>query len=360
MRFDTFLENQYQISNKRHKKDMDISVVVPLFNEEESIAELHSWIKRVMDENHFTYEVVFVNDGSTDKSWDVIEGLCKEYPEVHGIKFRRNYGKSPALYHGFERAQGDVVITMDADLQDSPDEIPSLYKMIKEEGYDLVSGFKMNRRQGDPLSKTIPTKLFNATTRMVSGIHNLHDFNCGLKAYRKDVVKHIEVYGEMHRFIPYLAKNAGFSKIGEKPVHHQARQHGVSKFMGWNRFVNGYLDLISLWFIDSFGMKPMHMFGFVGTLMFIIGFVEFFATHRNIVGINLMYFPSAIIEMVGYLCMTLLASLLLRLVEKKMDGSDSYELVQADSLTMTAGTYSHPNKGTPFDERSLSDPKEGN
>ena len=217
---------------------MDISVVVPLYNEDESIAELHEWIKRVMDANGFSYEVIFVNDGSTDRSWEVIEKLSQEFPEVHGIKFRRNYGKSPALFHGFERAEGDVVITMDADLQDSPDEIPELYRMVKEEGYDLVSGFKMNRRKGDPLSKTIPTKLFNATTRMVSGIHNLHDFNCGLKAYRKDVVKHIEVYGEMHRFIPYLAKNAGFSKIGEKPVHHQARQHGKSKFMGLNRFVN--------------------------------------------------------------------------------------------------------------------------
>ena len=252
---------------------MDISVVVPLFNEEESIAELHAWIKRVMDENGFSYEVIFVNDGSTDHSWDVIANLSKQYSEVHGIKFRRNYGKSPALFHGFEKAIGDVVITMDADLQDSPDEIPELYRMIKEHGYDLVSGFKKNRSQGDPLSKTIPTKLFNATTRWVSGIHNLHDFNCGLKAYRRDVVKHIEVYGEMHRFIPYLAKNAGFSKIGEKPVHHQARQHGKSKFMGLNRFVNGYLDLISLWFIDSFGMKPMHIFGFIGTLMFIVGFI---------------------------------------------------------------------------------------
>ena len=255
------------------QKNMDISVVVPLYNEDESIAELHEWIKRVMDEHGFSYEVIFVNDGSTDHSWDVIEELSKKFPEVHGIKFRRNYGKSPALFHGFERAEGDVVITMDADLQDSPDEIPELYRMIKEDGYDLVSGFKMNRKKGDPLSKTIPTKLFNATTRMVSGIHNLHDFNCGLKAYRKDVVKHIEVYGEMHRFIPYLAKNAGFSKIGEKPVHHQARQHGKSKFMGLNRFVNGYLDLISLWFISTFGMKPMHIFGFIGTLMFIIGFI---------------------------------------------------------------------------------------
>ena len=252
---------------------MDISVVVPLYNEDESIAELHAWIKRVMDEHGFTYEVIFVNDGSTDRSWEVIEELSQKFPEVHGIKFRRNYGKSPALFHGFERAEGDVVITMDADLQDSPDEIPELYKMVKEDGYDLVSGYKMNRRKGDPLSKTIPTKLFNATTRMVSGIHNLHDFNCGLKAYRHEVVKHIEVYGEMHRFITYIAKSAGVGKIGEKPVHHQARQHGKSKFMGMNRFVNGYLDLMSLWFLSTFGMKPMHIFGFIGTLMFLIGFI---------------------------------------------------------------------------------------
>ncbi len=253
---------------------MDISVVVPLFNEEESIAELHAWIKRVMDDNKFTYEIIFCNDGSTDHSWNVIEGLAKAFPEVHGIKFRRNYGKSPALYCGFERAEGDVVITMDADLQDSPDEIPELYRMIKEDGYDLVSGYKMNRSEGDPLSKTIPTKLFNATARRVSGIHNLHDFNCGLKAYRKDVVKSIEVYGEMHRYIPYLAKNAGFTQIGEKKVHHQARKHGVSKFMGWNRFVNGYLDLMSLWFISTFGQKPMHVFGFFGSIMFLIGLVS--------------------------------------------------------------------------------------
>lgn len=253
---------------------MDISVIVPLFNEEESLQPLTAWIKRVMVEHKFSYEIIFVNDGSTDRSWQVIEELQKESPSiVHGIKFRRNYGKSPALYCGFERAQGDVVITMDADLQDSPDEIPELYRMITEDGYDLVSGYKMNRSQGDPLSKTIPTKLFNATARMVSGIHNLHDFNCGLKAYRQDVVKNIEVYGEMHRYIPYLAKNAGFSRIGEKPVHHQARQFGTSKFMGWNRFVNGYLDLISLWFLDSFGLKPMHVFGFVGSLMFMLGFL---------------------------------------------------------------------------------------
>lgn len=255
---------------------MNISVVVPLYNEDESIPELHKWIARVMKENNFTYEVIFVNDGSTDRSWEVIEQLAAEFEEVRGIKFRRNYGKSPALYCGFKEAQGDVVITMDADLQDSPDEIPELYRMIVEDGYDLVSGFKQNRKEGDPLSKTIPTKLFNATARKVSGIKNLHDFNCGLKAYRKDVVKNIEVYGEMHRYIPYLAKNAGFSKIGEKPVHHQARKFGKSKFMGWNRFVNGYLDLITLWFLDTFGRKPMHVFGFIGTLMFMIGFIAAF------------------------------------------------------------------------------------
>jgi len=212
--------------------------------------------------------VIFVNDGSTDRSWNVIEELAAKHPEAKGIKFRRNYGKSPALYCGFEKAQGEVVITMDADLQDSPDEIPELYRMITEEGYDLVSGYKKKRY--DPLSKTLPTKLFNATARSVSGIKNLHDFNCGLKAYRKEVIKNIEVYGEMHRYIPYLAKNAGFGKIGEKVVHHQARKYGVTKF-GLNRFVNGYLDLISLWFLSKFGVKPMHIFGFLGSLMFIFG-----------------------------------------------------------------------------------------
>ncbi|MCQ2221548.1 MAG: glycosyltransferase family 2 protein [Prevotella sp.] len=255
---------------------MNITVIVPLFNEEESLPELYSWIERVMNENKFSFEVIFVNDGSTDHSWDVIRQLSERSEHVRGIKFRRNYGKSPALYCGFEAAKGDVVITMDADLQDSPDEIPELYRMITEEGYDLVSGYKQNRKQGDPLSKTIPTKLFNATARKVSGIHNLHDFNCGLKAYRKEVVKNIEVYGEMHRYIPYLAKNAGFSKIGEKPVHHQARKFGTSKFMGWNRFVNGYLDLLTLWFLSTFGRKPMHVFGFLGTLVFMIGFLSAF------------------------------------------------------------------------------------
>ena len=252
---------------------MDISVIIPLYNEKESLPELYAWIERVMKDNNFSYEVIFVNDGSTDSSWQVIEQLREKSENVKGIKFRRNYGKSPALFCGFKQALGDVVITMDADLQDSPDEIPGLYKMIMTDGYDLVSGYKQKRY--DPLSKTIPTKLFNATARKISGIKNLHDFNCGLKAYRKAVVKNIEVYGEMHRYIPYLAKNAGFDKIGEKVVQHQARKYGTSKF-GLNRFFNGYLDLITLWFLGSFGRKPMHVFGFLGSIMFFIGFIAAF------------------------------------------------------------------------------------
>lgn len=260
---------------------MDISVIIPLYNEEESLPELCAWIQRVMNANRFSYEIIFVNDGSTDHSWQVIEDLASQSEQVKGIKFRRNYGKSPALFCGFEKAQGEVVITMDADLQDSPDEIPELYRMITVEGYDLVSGYKKKRY--DPLSKTLPTKLFNATARAVSGIKNLHDFNCGLKAYRRDVIKNIEVYGEMHRYIPYLAKNAGFCKIGEKVVQHQARKYGVTKF-GLNRFVNGYLDLISLWFLSKFGVKPMHIFGFLGSLMFIFGFLAVAA-----IGIHKLY-----------------------------------------------------------------------
>ena len=258
---------------------MDISVIIPLYNEEESITELYSWIERVMNDNKFTYEVIFINDGSTDQSWSIIEDLSRESEHVRGIKFRRNYGKSPALFCGFKAAKGDVVITMDADLQDSPDEIPELYRMIREDGFDLVSGYKQKRY--DPISKTLPTKLFNATARKISGIKNLHDFNCGLKAYRHEVVKNIEVYGEMHRYIPYLAKNAGFNKIGEKVVHHQARKYGTSKFMGLNRFVNGYLDLLTLWFLSTFGKKPMHVFGFLGSLVFFIGFLAVIA-----IGIN--------------------------------------------------------------------------
>ncbi len=249
---------------------MNISVVIPLYNELESIPELFAWIKRVMIENNFTFEVIFVDDGSTDGSWDAIVGLSKDNDEVKGIKFRRNYGKSPALYCGFEKAQGDVVITMDADLQDSPDEIPELYRMIVEDGYDLVSGWK-KKRYDPALTKNLPSKLFNATARKVSGI-KLHDFNCGLKAYRLDVVKNIEVYGEMHRYIPYLAKNAGFDKIGEKEVHHQARKFGKSKF-GFDRFIHGYLDLLSLWFLSKFGVRPMHFFGVWGSVMFLVGFI---------------------------------------------------------------------------------------
>ncbi|MBR3976992.1 MAG: glycosyltransferase [Bacteroidaceae bacterium] len=249
---------------------MDISVIIPLFNEAESLPELSAWIKRVMNENNYTYEIIFINDGSTDNSWEVIEEIRKTDSNVHAIKFRRNYGKSPALYCGFERAKGDVVITMDADLQDSPEEIPILFKMVKEDGYDLVSGYKQKRY--DPLSKTIPTKLFNATARKVSGIKNLHDFNCGLKAYRNEVVKNIEVYGDMHRYIPYLAKNAGYSKIGELVVHHQARKYGKSKF-GISRFFHGYLDLISLWFLSKFSYRPMHIFGLWGSLMFFLGMI---------------------------------------------------------------------------------------
>lgn len=261
---------------------MDISIVIPLYNEKESLTELHSWIKRVTEEKRLNYEVIFVDDGSNDGSWQVIEELQSEYPEVKGIKFRRNYGKSPALFCGFKAAQGDVVITMDADLQDSPDEIPALYHMIKDEGYDLVSGWKKKRY--DPLSKTLPTKLFNATARNASGIHNLHDFNCGLKAYKKEVVKNIEVYGEMHRYIPWLAKNAGFTKIGEKVVKHQARKYGKTKF-GLNRFINGYLDLLTLWFLSTFGVKPMHLFGTLGSLMFLIGLISVM-----IVGSNKLYY----------------------------------------------------------------------
>lgn len=248
---------------------MDISVVIPLLNEEESLPELHAWIKRVMDENKFSYEVIFVDDGSNDHSWDVICELKKAYPEVKAIRFRRNYGKSPALHCAFRKAQGDVIITMDADLQDSPDEIPELYRMIKEDGFDLVSGWKKKRY--DPLSKTLPTKIFNATARKVSGV-KLHDFNCGLKSYRKEVVKGIEVYNDMHRYIPYLAKIAGFNRIGEKVVQHKARKYGKSKF-GLSRFINGYLDLMTLWFLSVFGKKPMHFFGLLGSIMFFLGFV---------------------------------------------------------------------------------------
>ena len=249
---------------------MDLSIIIPLFNEAESLPPLYDWIKRVMDENKFSYEIIFINDGSTDDSWKVINDLKSKDDCIKAIRFRRNYGKSPALFCGFEKAQGDVVITMDADLQDSPDEIPELFRMIKEDGYDLVSGWK-KKRYDNTFTKNIPSKIYNATARKVTGI-KLHDMNCGLTAYRLDVVKHIEVYGEMHRYIPYLAKNAGFSKIGEKVVVHRKREFGKSKF-GLERFVNGYLDLFSLYFLNKFGKQPMHFFGLWGSVMFLIGFI---------------------------------------------------------------------------------------
>jgi glycosyltransferase involved in cell wall biosynthesis len=246
---------------------MDISVVIPLYNEEESLPELTSWIAKVMQEHNFSYEVLFVDDGSTDTSWSIIEDLKQQYNSVKGIKFRRNYGKSAALNVAFEAAQGDVIITMDADLQDSPDEIPELFRRIKEEKFDIISGWKKKRY--DPITKTIPTKLFNAATRKMSGIQ-LNDFNCGLKAYRSDVVKTIEVYGEMHRYIPVIAKWAGFKNIGEQVVEHRARKYGVTKF-GMSRFVNGFLDLLSIFFVGKFGKRPMHFFGSLGVLSFVLG-----------------------------------------------------------------------------------------
>ena len=257
---------------------MDISIIVPLFNEEESIPKLFEWIERVMNEHKYTFEVVFVNDGSTDKSWDVIETLQKQSQNVRGIKFRHNYGKSPALYCGFRAAKGDVVITMDADLQDSPDEIPELFSMIKDDNYDLVSGWK-KKRYDSKLTKNLPSKIYNATARKVTGL-KLHDMNCGLKAYKNEVIKNIEVFGEMHRYIPFLAKNAGFTNIGEKVVEHRKRQFGETKF-GLNRFVNGYLDLMTLWFLSRFGKKPMHFFGLYGSLMFLLGFMAVI-----VVGVN--------------------------------------------------------------------------
>ena len=251
---------------------MDISVVVPLLNEEESLPELEAWIRRVMEAHNFTYEILMIDDGSTDNSWTVIEGLREKNPNLKGIKFRRNYGKSAALHTGFQAVEGDVVITMDADLQDSPEEIPELFRMIQEDGFDLVSGWKKKRY--DPFIKNFTSKFFNGVTRWISKIR-LHDFNCGLKAYKKQVVKNIEVYGEMHRYIPLIAKWAGFTKIGEKVVQHQARKYGTTKF-GLERFINGFLDLLSITFVGKFGKRPMHLFGVLGSIMFVIGFIAAF------------------------------------------------------------------------------------
>ena len=248
----------------------DISIIIPLLNEKESLPELTSWIRDVMHKNGWEYEILMVDDGSTDGSWDTIRELAAADSNIHGIRFRRNYGKSAALYHGFKEAKGNVVVTMDADLQDSPEEIPEMYRLITEEDWDIVSGWKQHRKD-NALTKNLPSKLYNATARWITGI-KLHDMNCGLKAYRNEVVKNVEVYGEMHRYIPYLAKNAGFSRITEKPVHQQKRKYGKSKF-GIERFVNGFLDLLSLWFLSTFGKKPMHFFGFTGILMFLAGFI---------------------------------------------------------------------------------------
>ena len=314
---------------------MDISIIVPLYNEAESLPKLYEWIERVMKENKFSYEVIFVNDGSTDESWKVIEELAKPKGKtaspVHGICFRRNYGKSAALYCGFKAAKGDVVITMDADLQDSPDEIPELYKMITEEGFDLVSGWK-KKRYDNKFTKNIPSKLFNATARKVTGI-KLHDMNCGLKAYRNEVVKNIEVFSEMHRYIPFLAKNAGFTKIGEKVVQHRKREFGTSKF-GLNRFVNGYLDLMTLWFLNKFGKQPMHFFGLIGSLMFVLGFIAIVVVgamklyalyngHHAMLVANNPYFHLSILAMVLG-CMLFLAGFLGELIIRNSQTRNDY------------------------------------
>ena len=351
---------------------MDISIIVPLYNEAESLPSLYEWIVRVMNEHKFTYEIIFVNDGSTDNSWQVIKQISVESRKskvespsgaaglssvsasnqssvsdsglssvsaavsqrsglVRGISFRRNYGKSAALYCGFKAAQGDVVITMDADLQDSPDEIPELYRMITEDGYDLVSGWKQ-KRYDNALTKNLPSKLFNATARRVTGIQ-LHDMNCGLKAYRKEVVKNIEVFSEMHRYIPYLAKNAGFTRIGEKVVQHRKREFGVSKF-GMSRFVNGYLDLMTIWFLNKFGKQPMHFFGLVGSLMFLIGAIAICVVigmkihalctvgTSMLLGVNPYFHISILMMILG--CMLFLAGFLGELIIRNSQSRNDY------------------------------------
>ena len=310
---------------------MDISVIVPLYNEAESLPVLHDWIVRVMQEHQYTYEILFINDGSSDSSWKIIQDLRAKNTNVHGICFRRNYGKSAALYCGFDVAQGDVVITMDADLQDSPEEIPELYRMIQEDGFDLVSGWKQ-KRYDNKFTKNIPSKLFNATARWVTGI-KLHDMNCGLKAYRKEVIKNIELFSEMHRYIPYLAKNAGFNNIGEKVVQHRKREFGVSKF-GLNRFVNGYLDLLTLWFLNKFGKQPMHFFGLVGSLMFFLGFIAIIVVGgmklhalangvpAMLVGVNPYFHLSILMMILG--CMLFLAGFLGELIIRNSSERNNY------------------------------------
>lgn len=310
---------------------MDISIVVPLYNEADSLPVLHDWIMRVMNEHGFSYELLFVNDGSIDSSWSVIKDLRSKNEHVRGISFRRNYGKSAALHCAFQTVKGDVVITMDADLQDSPDEIPELFRMIKEDGYDLVSGWKQ-KRYDNKLTKNLPSKLFNATARRVTGI-KLHDMNCGLKAYRQEVVKNIEVFSEMHRYIPFLAKNAGFTKIGEKVVQHRKREFGESKF-GINRFVNGYLDLMTLWFLNKFGKQPMHFFGLAGSIMFILGFIaiivvgtmKLYALAQGVpamlVGDNPYFHLSILMMILG--CMLFLAGFLGELIIRNSHERNTY------------------------------------
>ena len=309
----------------------DLSIIIPSYNEKESLPELIAWIARVMEQEGRSYEVIIVDDGSTDGSWDTVLALAAQNPAVHGIRFRRNYGKSAALYHGFKDAKGRVVFTMDADLQDSPDELPEMYRMVTEEGWDIVSGWKQHR-QDNKLTKNLPSKLYNATARAITGI-KLHDMNCGLKAYRNEVVKNIEVFSEMHRYIPFLAKNAGFTKIGEKVVQHRKREFGTSKF-GLNRFVNGYLDLMTLWFLNKFGKQPMHFFGLIGSLMFVLGFIAivvvgamklyalYHGQHAMLVANN-PYFHLSILAMVLG-CMLFLAGFLGELIIRNSQTRNDY------------------------------------
>lgn len=319
---------------------MDISIVIPLYNEDESIRELCEWITRVMTVNGYSYEIILVDDGSTDNSWQIIETLGRENSGVKGIRFRRNYGKSAALSEGFKACQGNVVITMDADLQDSPDEIPGLYSLITNDGYDLISGWKKKRY--DPITKTIPSKFFNWATRKMSGINNLHDFNCGLKSYKADLVKSIEVYGEMHRYIPVIAKWAGFRKIGEKVVEHRARKYGKTKF-GFERFINGFLDLLSISFVSRFGKRPMHLFGLLGSIMFVAGFVaalllgigKLYSVFNNLPARLLTERPSFYISLTCMIIGTMLflAGFLGELISRSAHDRDKYIIAKKSNLS---------------------------
>lgn len=312
---------------------LDLSIIVPAFNEKESLPELTAWIRKVMEAEGYSYEVIIVDDGSNDGSWDTVKKLSQEDPAIHGIQFRRNYGKSAALYCGFEAARGRVVVTMDADLQDSPEEVPEMFRMVTEQGWDVVSGWKQHR-QDNKLTKNLPSKLYNATARAITGI-KLHDMNCGLKAYNAEVVKSIEVYGEMHRYIPYLAKNAGFTRITEKPVHHQKRKYGVSKF-GLERFLNGFLDLLSLWFLSTFGKKPMHFFGYTGIAMFLVGFVmtlwiiiaklvrQAAGTYFRAVTDQPLFYLALVAVVLGV--MLFLAGFICEMISRTSDGRNDYNI----------------------------------